>query len=306
MSKPKVAVLMSSYNGEKFIKEQIDSILAQEDVDVTLYIRDDGSTDQTVEIAKSYIGSKKVKLMANGKNLRCGLSFMALLFKVVRTEPAYDYYAFADQDDIWLEKKIISAVEMIRGSEQPALYCSNLMLYRNGKKDGLRFPEKPELGVWDHVISNAICGCTMVMDARLAKIVAETPLPGTDFLNARYHDSWVYLVACVEGKVYYDPRSFILYRQHENNVIGVRKLNVKQRVDRYFKGSIKNKRTRSAQYLLNAFPETDFEDRDRVEMLAYYQKSLKNRANLILNAKRCKQNGEKTSAFIVKVILGYI
>ena len=99
----KVAILMSTYNGEKYLDEQIGSILAQEGVDVTLYIRDDGSSDRTAEIIKYYCKRYHNVSFTQGENLGVGNSFMQLVYDA---KDVYDYYAFADQDDIWLRDKL--------------------------------------------------------------------------------------------------------------------------------------------------------------------------------------------------------
>lgn len=93
-----ITVLMSTYNGEKYLKEQLDSILNQEQVDLKLLIRDDGSTDGTVNILKEYENSHTNIKWYSGLNLGCGKSF----FQLVLDAPKSDYYAFVDQDDVWV------------------------------------------------------------------------------------------------------------------------------------------------------------------------------------------------------------
>ncbi|WP_074743267.1 glycosyltransferase family 2 protein [Ruminococcus sp. YRD2003] len=306
MSNPRIAVIMSSYNGEKFIGEQIDSILAQKDVDVTLYVRDDGSTDNTVNIVRSYLNKGNVKLIVDGRNLRPGLSFLTLLKKVVKQETKYDYYAFADQDDIWLSEKLITAVKTIKDSEKPALYCSNQIIYRNGVREGMRFSVPPEMSLIGNITQNVFSGCTMVLDRELAEIVVERKTPKQDFLVPRCHDSWIFLIACVEGQPFYDHDSYILYRLHDNNVVGVKHLSLVDRLLRFKNGGVKNNRSRSAQYLLEAYPELGFTDRRYVEKMAYYRSSMKKKLSLIVDSSICKGSKEGTVAFILKVIMGYI
>lgn len=94
----KVIVLMSTYNGEKYLKEQIDSILNQVKVEVFLMIRDDGSSDNTIAILKEYERQNRNIKIIKGKNIGVGNSFMQLLYNSAEAE----YYAFADQDDVWV------------------------------------------------------------------------------------------------------------------------------------------------------------------------------------------------------------
>lgn len=120
-TKPSIAVIMSTYNGEKYLREQLDSILNQKDVNLDLYVRDDGSVDGTAEILNQY--SKRypqvhVELAANAG---VGNSFMNCLYSV---PGEYQYYGFADQDDIWLQDKCIAGISALKRTGK-ALYSSN-------------------------------------------------------------------------------------------------------------------------------------------------------------------------------------
>ena len=106
----RVAVLMSTYNGEKYLNEQIDSILSQSgNFELSLLVRDDGSTDETINILNKYQNLGKLKWYS-GKNLGPGKSFIDLLYKT----HGYDYYAFSDQDDVWMTGKIAMRNMLIR------------------------------------------------------------------------------------------------------------------------------------------------------------------------------------------------
>ena len=110
-------ILLSTYNGEKYLPELLESVLAQKDIYVDILARDDGSTDKTVEILKKY---DRVKVYG-GNNLKPAKSFLDLIWKA---DINYDYYALCDQDDVWKEEKIISAVKCIENIDKPALYSS--------------------------------------------------------------------------------------------------------------------------------------------------------------------------------------
>ena len=118
----KVQVLLSTYNGEKYLKEQIESILKQKEVDKKLIVRDDGSSDSTIKILEEISNKNKKIIFYKGKNIGPARSFMELLKK---SEEA-DYYSFADQDDIWEENKIISAINKLNNINEPELYLSAL------------------------------------------------------------------------------------------------------------------------------------------------------------------------------------
>ena len=105
---------MSTYNGERYLREQIDSILQQIDVEIELIIRDDGSNDGTVQIIEEYASKYPCISYYCGDNVGVGKSFMELL----KNAPTADYYAFSDQDDVWLKDKLIRAVKAITITEQ--------------------------------------------------------------------------------------------------------------------------------------------------------------------------------------------
>ena len=119
---PKVQVIMSTYNGEKYVQEQIESIFAQKECDISLLIRDDGSTDNTIDIVNELSKKYNIKLI-KGNNLKPAKSFLEALRY---SGEEMDYYAFSDQDDIWNEKKIISAINFIKKYTEPSLYIGNL------------------------------------------------------------------------------------------------------------------------------------------------------------------------------------
>lgn len=126
MENKKVAVVLSTYNGEKYIKKQIDSILRQTYKNIEIYVRDDGSKDKTVEILKRYENDRKIKLYVQEN-----VGFIKSFFKCLSFCDDADYYAFCDQDDEWNEDKIERAVNLLNEKEQvkPLLYFSDYDYY---------------------------------------------------------------------------------------------------------------------------------------------------------------------------------
>lgn len=305
----KIAVMMSTYNGEKYIRDQIESILNQKNVDVTLYIRDDCSTDSTNDIINSYMkNNNNIILLNDSQNVGPGLSFMLLLKEAYCADEIYDYYAFADQDDIWFDEKLSKAVEKIVDYQEPILYCSNQTLYRNGESLGMKFESEPEISLIRSVSSNDFAGCTMVMNKELVKIIIVRGVPEIGFLKSRNHDAWIYMIASVEGKVVYDPNSYMLYRLHENNVVGISKINApfKERVKKIFTKESKNVRCRSAQYLLKAYDGEEFEGKEYVDLMANYRGSVEKKFKLIKYSSIIKNKNESGIAFWAKVIINYL
>ncbi len=160
----KIVVLMSTYNGELYLREQIDSILSQKDIELYLKVRDDGSTDSTVEILNEYAQKGKLTF-SMGENCGVGNSFMKLLYE---TEGQFDLYAFSDQDDIWLPNKLICAAKKLQEQKGPVLYASNQRLVDgNGKYLGLRYMTPPSCDYHQILCANQLSGCTMVFNREL-------------------------------------------------------------------------------------------------------------------------------------------
>ena len=165
--KSKVTILMSTYNGERFLNEQIDSILQQEDIEACLFVRDDGSKDKTISILEQYQEAHVLRFY-QGHNLGPAMSFMNLLMEA----PATDYYAFSDQDDFWEKDKLSVAVDSLRKyPDEPALYFGRTQL-ADKKLNILPSPElAPKLTFGESLIHEFIPGCTMVLNNKLREIV---------------------------------------------------------------------------------------------------------------------------------------
>jgi len=210
-----VAVLMSIYNGEKYVAEQIESILSQQRVDTTIYIRDDGSDEPVRAILQNYAAKYPNIFVTHGENLGIKDSFL----QVVRDVPlSHDYYAFSDADDVWLPDKLASAVALLSGQDPDVAqaYCSQITLV----DEKLKFISYGRALYMQISFANALVECRMsgataVFNRHLISIAK-----ALDYSNAVIHDSWMNLVAAGFGQVHFDPASHILYRQHDNNADG--------------------------------------------------------------------------------------
>lgn len=211
----KIAVLMSAYNGEKYIREQIDSILAQEgDFSLDLWVRDDGSFDLTANILQEYEAQGKLSWYT-GKNCKPAHSFFDLLLHC----PGYDYYAFADQDDYWLPNKLQQGLLTLQRAKGPALYVANATLVDEQLQSLGRNVYKLPPRLDFHTLSCAgdLLGCTMVFNRELAQLLQSRPMPGPMVM----HDFYLAQVCLLAGgRIYYDRKPYMLYRQHGNNVVG--------------------------------------------------------------------------------------
>ena len=307
----KVAVLMSTYNGEKYIREQLNSIFNLQGVEVSLFVRDDGSSDATVDILKEYAENYPIKIILDGENVRPGESFMRLVYRYA-DEEGIDYYAFADQDDIWLPDKLQVAIKAIKKCEcdLPVLYSSNQSIYVDGKNQGYRYKERQRVDLISHMTKNTIAGCTFVFNKSLAQLVTLVDRPDYRIIKYRLHDAWMMLVAIVCGKVIYDETPHMLYRIHSENVVGVKKTPLCARLDklkRYFvKRDDANLRLITAKELLRLFPQMDSEKQKVLRFYADYQKEWKDKCALAFNKKIRENCAENPNIFTLKVLMNFV
>lgn len=212
----KIAVLMSSYNGEKYIHEQIDSILAQKlDMQIDLWVRDDGSTDATKQILQEYEDAGCLRWYS-GENKRSAHSFWDLILHC----PGYDYYAFADQDDYWDPNKLQNGIDSIRDLNVPALSFANALLVDQDLTSLGRnvYKSCPPLDFWTLSCAGGILGCTIVFNRALATLIQSRPMPDKIIM----HDFYIALICSLAGgTICYNNVSQMRYRQHGNNVVGV-------------------------------------------------------------------------------------
>jgi len=208
----KLQVLMSAYNGEKYIVEQLDSIFAQTYPNIEVLVRLDGSKDSTADLLREYQKKEPRLFVYEEENLGLTKSFLNLIEK-----SDADYVAFSDQDDFWLPNKLEVAVSMLEGHDEPALYCSNQLLTdaNLNQLDNSNMPDYYRPGFGNALVETVCTGCTAVMNKALADNIKEH-MPE----NAIWHDWWAYLVASYLGTVIFDKNAYILYRQHGGNIVG--------------------------------------------------------------------------------------
>lgn len=222
----KVLVLLSTYNGEKYLNKLLESLYSQTNVSISLLIRDDGSTDNTSKIINEWKNKMDIHFYAGG-NLKSAKSFLDLINKAENFK--FKYYAFCDQDDIWLSEKLFAAVKMLKTDHKPALYIGSATLVDdNLKKVGEYIVNKP-LNFTEALFKNNAQGATMVFNQELLALVNKF------FPRELYmHDSWVYQIALgTNARIYSDNDPYLLYRQHTQNVVGV-KINLLDKIQYRF------------------------------------------------------------------------
>ena len=218
----KVDILLATYNGEKYLREQIDSILNQTHTEFRLLISDDGSTDGTRDVLNEYKQKdKRIEVFFQENNLGVVKNFEFLLEKVEAK-----YYMFSDQDDIWKETKIEKSLNKIE--EGFDLVYSDLEVVDENlnvtyssywKLKGIYNKIKKYNNFESLYLNNFITGCTMISKKEL--INSFMPLPNTS--KFVLHDYWISLIISQNGKIAYIEEPLIKYRQHKNNKVGSKK-----------------------------------------------------------------------------------
>lgn len=216
----KVSVLMSTFNGEKYLMSQIDSILQQKDIEVDLIIRDDGSTDKTFCHLQQYESDNSNISVICGQNKGFIGSFSELT-AISYFKSNSDYYAFVDQDDVWYPEKLQVACKKLSEYPEniPNLFCSNSdIIDFKGSRTGKRFRDyTPKYTRGNVLMFPLLQGCSMVFNRKALELYYENQ-PRTS-----YHDRWMYLICHFLGNVIYEPKPLFGYRVHDRNALGPKK-----------------------------------------------------------------------------------
>lgn len=302
-----VTILLSTYNGEKYLSEQLDSLLAQQGVVVRILVRDDGSTDRTLEILEHYKARFSDCIF-----IKCGLhkgfsgSFLALALDAGDS----DYYAFCDQDDVWAADKLQTAVSKIDSSSDiPQMYFSNALLVNSSlrpiKKFHRDFSFPPMLSM--RLTDNPAPGCTMVFNKKARDLFVKA-----DESRLVYYDYWMYLLCSYLGLVVYDNSCMVLYRQHNSNVMGYRKRNIwLNRIKKLIRRPHIHEYPASELIRIfgsqfQSFPafRVSPDELEKLQLMADYRKNLSSRMRLLFHKEIASPSAGKNFWFKLQVLLG--
>ncbi len=301
----RVVVLISTYNGEKYISEQIESILKQKTKQhVDIVIRDDGSKDKTVTVVSKIAEKNTCIKIIKGENIGVVCSF----FDLLKQAGDYDYYSFCDQDDYWLEDKIETAVNTLGkvGEDISLLYASPSFvadgeLHKTGK---ITQTERKKIDFYNTAIQNFCPGHNQVFNFKLAEILRSVDVDPTQVYS---QDLWVTNVAVVTGRIIFDKTPHTLYRMHQNNELGFgegRADWIKQRILRA-QGHEGAKFSRQLKYFYHIFKDqlTD-EQQDEVRKFLSSQSSFVKRAGYISKTKFWRQRDKENVLFKLLYLFG--
>lgn len=274
---PAITVLLSTYNGEKYLREQLDSLLAQRDVALTVLARDDGSTDETTGILDEYAQRYPCfSWYANG-HLGPAKSFLDLLRHSIPTQ----YYAFCDQDDVWAQDKLSRAASFLGAADdrKPAVYFSSLELVDANLNHIGEIHVDCAHTFGQALVRNNAAGCTMVFNQALRELAgayAPAWIP--------MHDQWIYAVcALYDGQTFVDQETRIQYRQHGKNAVGgVHGLTAvfRRRFDQY-RSHAKPRKRLAAELYAGYGGRMDEEKKRILRKIMTYDASLRSRLQLM-------------------------
>lgn len=204
----KVTVMVSTYNGEKYIKEQLDSIINQSYKNIDIYVRDDGSKDNTLNILKEYSKQKKIILLESNKNL----GYPEAFYEIMRNVKKSDYYAFSDQDDVWYEDKIEKGVKALEESDstKPALFFANYDVC-DMDLNHIRTSVGPKKapGFRYSLFSSIGLGFTFILNHEALKLISLNRSKKTVT-----KDVWIGMLCTAFGKAYFDKTPCANHRRN--------------------------------------------------------------------------------------------
>lgn len=293
--RPKIQILLSTFNGEKYLRQQLDSYLRQEgDFELRVLIRDDGSLDGTREILEDYERKAGFEVFC-GENVGVNQS-MKRLFE--NSDLSCDYFALSDQDDVWREDKLRRALESLadRDSAKPQLYAS-LSRLTDERMNFIGMTGYPKKGAsYYNALTQNICqGHTEVFNRSL---LSELRLHYPDEVHAV--DWWIYLLASALGEVFYDGEDTVYHRQHGVNSVGYETGLFKKNIRRL--GYLREKKSRSISRQLQTFYEAYRERlpepyRKETESYLDFDKSLPQRILWLLKTPLYRQKSWETLIF---------
>lgn len=217
-SPPAVAILLCTFNGQRYLQEQLDSFDAQTHTKWKLWVSDDGSTDNSIALLNNYQNQwPKTRLhIKTGPGRGFAANFLTLLNDSAINA---DYYAYSDQDDIWNSDKLSKAIQWLESIPQttPALYCTRTQLIdETGINIGFSPLFKKPPGFANALVQNIGGGNTMVFNEAARNLLKEAGQ-----VDVCTHDWWTYIVVTgCGGAIFYDPTPSLLYRQHGANLCG--------------------------------------------------------------------------------------
>lgn len=309
MQNYRIGVLLSAYNGEKYIAQQIESIMKQSIVKhITLLVRNDGSTDNTDLILKKLEAKYPNMIVINGTNIGLIASFFKLLDIAVK-EYNFDYYSFSDQDDYWMKDKLEKSVKFLFNEKQkdiPLLYgCRSFIVNDDLKKTGFITQAKErKITFYNTAIQNIVIGHNQVLNKELAEVLIKN---NKELTKVYSQDLWITNVAAVSGKIIFDNTPHTLYRMHGHNELGYGK----GKLDRLrghlirLKKKEPKKMTMQLMHFVKCYNKyLSPDEKDEVRHFIEMQKNVHSRIKYARKTKLYRQTTNETRSFKLLYVVG--
>lgn len=298
----KVLILMSTYNGGNKIFNQVDSIMMQENVDIHINIRDDGSNENTIKILDSIKNKYHEKVnVIKGNNIGWKRSFLELVYC---SDDTYDYYGFSDQDDIWLDKKVINCIKIAEEDTYAGpklVHCNSVSVTPDLKE---RDEQEKRVAVppsfKDALSTEYFQGCGMLWNSKAMKLI-QSHRPENEDLA---HDFWVGLVLYLFGKVYFceEPQFYHIRYGDNSSTDGNTSKGRMKRFKSLFSG--KNAYMNPAQDLINCYgdilPQTENEYLNKI---VNYKNNLKYKMEILFDNNFRRPTLSATALFKVAILI---
>lgn len=309
--KDKVAIILSAYNGEKYIAEQIESLTKQTYKSIDIFIHDDGSTDSTLDIVKKYVSRySNIFLIVRGT----GYGYPGCFIEMLKQIDGYDYYSFSDQDDVWDTLKIETAVKCLNDYDEnkPLLYytavdyCDSKLNYIRKARYAKGKEKIQEQEFCKMLFGGEAMGMTFVFNKKARNALIKANEKGT------FKDWFLKLYCAACGSVIYNPHSSAKYRRHEMAVTN--SSNPSGKIDRYLsqireiyfnKNSFDNQK-KILSYLISECWNEIEEDNNELIRLFTYEDGIKLRLNKTFYRKAFRNKLIDEFGYRIAFLLGRI
>ena len=238
-------VLLATFNGEKYLEEQLESLDRQEDVNVRVWANDDGSVDNTLNILHKWQKRGLIKGISKTSRVGSTRGFLGLLSERSDSE----YVAFCDQDDLWDPRKLIYQIKKMSGDDAQMVFSRRDYINDQNQKVGQSTKPRRKISLNNAVIENSAPGNTQMLNRQAVKFINQI-----SHSKVQHYDAWTYLLINAIGECKYIDMPLVRYRIHDENAVGVRKFDIRRILcwpDPYYNQALN---------LVNAINETVFEE----------------------------------------------
>jgi len=214
-----VTVCLATFNGERYLRQQIDSILGQENVNVKLIVGDDGSSDATLSILNQYFENGLISEVFRFERKGISNNFSSLLKHCATSS----FVAFADQDDIWDRNKLSELVGLLSQDVPSLAFCNRRLIDEKDLLIHSKTKKIVDLSFKNALVENVIPGNTSVINNKAIKLINDS-----NIIKVKYFDAYVYLLISAFGSIAFSEKSLISYRIHPGNAIGLGSISLRK------------------------------------------------------------------------------